>query len=118
VFCRVTHVQAPEGRVQEGLKLWYENVLPVTMAREGFKGALSLVDADSGKALSITFWEGEDELLSSTEAEYHKRAIERFGEFFTDAHEPENFKLHLFTGDIFNGTFASDEAGEGLTKSK
>ena len=82
MFCRVTHVQAPEGRVQEGLKLWYENVLPVTMAREGFKGALSLVDPDSGKALSITFWEGEDELLSSTEAEYHKRAIERFGEFF------------------------------------
>ena len=118
MFCRVTHVQAPEGRVQEGLKLWYENVLPVTMAREGFKGALSMVDPESGKALSITFWEGEDELLSSTEAEYHKRAIERFGEFFTDAHEPENFKLHLFTGEIFNGTFSSDEAGEELTKSQ
>jgi hypothetical protein len=116
VFCRVT--QAPEGRVQEGLKLWYENVLPVTMARDGFKGALSLVDPDTGKALSITFWEGEDELLSSTEAEYHLQAIKRFGAFFENAHEPENFKLHLFTGDIFNGTFSSDEAGEGLTKSQ
>ena len=28
MFCRVTHVQAPEGRVQEGLNLWYENILP------------------------------------------------------------------------------------------
>jgi len=57
-------------------------------------------------------------LLSSTEAEYHLQAIKRFGVFFEDAHEPENFKLHLFTGDIFNGTFTSDEAGEGLTKSQ
>ena len=117
MFCRVTHVQAPEGRVQEGLKLWYDNILPVTKAREGFKGALSLVDPETGKALSITFWEGEDELLSSTEAEYHKRAIERFGEFFERAHEPENFHLHLFTGDIFNGTFSADEAGERVAKS-
>jgi hypothetical protein len=112
VFCRVTHVQAPEGRVQEGLNLWYDNVLPVTKAREGFKGALSLVDFDSGKALSITFWEGEDAMLSSTEAEYHKQAVQRFGEFFENAHDPENFKLHLYTGDIFSGTFSVDESGE------
>jgi hypothetical protein len=116
VFCRVTHVQAPEGRVQEGLKLWYENVLPVTKAREGFQGALSLVDPKSGKALSITFWEGQEELLASTEAEYHKQAMERFGEFFQGAHDPENFQLHLFTGPIFNGTFSVDEAGEEVAK--
>ena len=30
MFCRVTHVQAPEGKVQEGLKLWYDNILPIT----------------------------------------------------------------------------------------
>jgi len=116
VFCRVTHVQAPEGRVQEGLQLWYDNVLPVTKAREGFRGALSLVDFESGKALSITFWEGEEDLIASTEAEYHKKAIERFGEFFENAHEPENFQLNLFCGDIFNGTFAADEAGERVAK--
>ena len=98
--------------MQEGLKLWYENVLPVTKAREGFQGALSLVDVESGKALSITFWEGEESLLASTEAEYHKQAIQRFGEFFENAHDPENFQLHLFTGPIFNGTFSAEEFGE------
>jgi hypothetical protein len=116
VFCRVTHVQAPEGRVHDGLKLWYDNVLPVTKAREGFKGALSMVDFDSGKALSITFWEGETEMLASTEAEYHKQAMQRFGEFFENAHEPENFSLHLYTGDIFSGTFAADDSAEKVAK--
>jgi heme-degrading monooxygenase HmoA len=116
MFCRVTYVQAPEGRVEEGLRLWYENVLPVTKAREGFKGALSLVDRESGKALSITFWEGETAMLESTEAEYHKEAIKRFGEFFENAHDPENFELNLYTGDIFNGTYSVDQTGSKVAR--
>lgn len=111
MFCRVTHVQAPEGRVEDGLAMWYENVLPVTKARDGFKGALSLVDRKSGKALSITFWEGEESMLESTEAEYHKQAVKRYGEFFENAHDPENFELHLYTGAIFSGSYSEDEAG-------
>lgn len=98
--------------MEEGLQLWYDNVLPVTKAREGFMGALSVVDRETGKALSITFWEGETSLIESTEAEYHKQAIKRFGEFFENAHDPENFQLNLFTGPIFNGDFFSDEAGQ------
>jgi hypothetical protein len=111
MFCRVTHVQAPEGKVREGLELWYENILPITKAREGFRGAISMVDVESGKALSITFWEGEEDLLASTEAEYHKQAVARFSEFFEEAHEPENFRMHMFTGPIFKETFSTDEAG-------
>jgi hypothetical protein len=109
-------VQAPEGRVQDGLNLWYENILPVTKGREGFQGALSLVDFETGRALSITFWEGEESLLASTEAEYHKKAVARFGEFFENAHEPENYQLHMFTGPIFQGTFSIDESGERVAK--
>jgi hypothetical protein len=112
MFCRVTHVQAPEGKVQEGLNLWYENILPITKSREGFMGAISMVDFDSGKALSITLWEGEEDLLASTEAEYHKKAVERFGEFFENAHEPENFTMHMYTGPVFTETYSIDEAGK------
>ena len=116
MFCRVTHVQAPEGKVQDGLELWYNNILPITKAREGFQGAISMVDFDTGKALSITFWEGEEDLIASTEAEYHKKAVERFGEFFENAHEPENFQMHMYTGPMFKATYAIDESGERVAK--
>src|SRR6266480_2708716 len=111
MFVRVTYVQAPEGRVQEGLNLWYENVLPVTKSREGFMGAISMVDFETDKALSITLWEGEEARLASTEADYHKMAIQRFGEFFENAHEPENFQMHMLTGPVFKETFSIDERG-------
>jgi len=109
MFCRVTHVQAPEGRVQQGLELWQDNVLPTMEARAGFKGALSLADFDSGKALLISFWEGED--AAREEAEYHEQAIRHFGEFFANAPDPEDMQLHLFAREIFNGTYAADGAG-------
>jgi hypothetical protein len=114
MFARVTYVQAPEGegKIQEGLKLWYQNVLPTTSAREGFMGVLSLVDHETGKALSVTLWEGDEEMLASTEAEYHKQALERFGEFFQGVHDPENYEVNLYLGPIYQGDRA--EGGPGL----
>jgi hypothetical protein len=112
VFARVTYVQAPEGegKIEEGLKLWYQNVLPTTSAREGFQGVLSLVDHKTGKALSVTLWEGDEQLISSTEAEYHLQALERFGEFFEGVHDPEDYEVNLYLGDIYT----SEEGGPGL----
>ena len=112
MFARVTYVQSPpgEGEIDRGLKLWYQNVLPITSAREGFMGVLSLVNHETGKALSVTLWEGDEELLASTEAEYHKQALERFGEFFEGVHDPENYEVNLYKGPIYQG----DEGGPGL----
>jgi hypothetical protein len=59
----------------------------------------------------VTLWEGDEELLKSTEAEYHKQAIERFSEFFPDSvHDPENYQVNLYLGPIYNST----EGGPGL----
>lgn len=112
MFARVTYVQAPSpDRIEAGLKAWYQNVLPMTQAREGFRGVLSLVDWKTGKALSVTLWEGDEELLASTEAEYHKQALERYGEFFPDdVHDPENYEVNLYMGPLYN----SEEGGPGL----
>lgn len=101
MYARVTYVQAPEGRVEEGLQLWRDNVLPITMAREGFAGVLSMVDRQTGKALSITLWDLEGDLVASTEAEYHRQAVARYGEFFANAHDPENYEVYFAEGPVF-----------------
>jgi hypothetical protein len=101
MYARVTYVQAPEGKVNEGLKLWRENVLPITKSREGFRGVVSLVQRETGKALSITLWDMELQLLDSTEAEYHKQALERYGEYFEGVHDPENFEIDFLEGPVF-----------------
>lgn len=115
MFVRVTYVQAPEpGRIQEGLEKWYGRVLPITKAREGFKGVVSLVNWETGSALSLTLWEGDEQLIASTEAEYHKEALVRFGEFFQGVHDPENYELNLLEGPIFSEPYYTETAAAAL----
>jgi hypothetical protein len=111
MYARVTYVQAPEGKVEEGLNKWRTHVLPVTMAREGFTGTISMIDRSTGKALSLTLWDLEEDLVASTEAEYHLEAVQRFSEFFQGAHDPENFEVYFFGGPIFE-----DDAVEKYSK--
>jgi hypothetical protein len=110
MYARVTYVQAPEGKFEEGLNLWYENVLPVTKSREGFRGVLSLTNPKDGNAIALTLWDMQESMMASTEAEYHKQAIARFGEFFENAHEPENYELDHFEGPIFEGKLEQSAA--------
>ena len=69
-----------------------------------------MVDFETGKALSITFWEGEEDLLASTEAEYHKKAVALRG-VLRERPRAENYQMHMFTGPMFSETFSTDEAG-------
>jgi hypothetical protein len=58
----------------------------------------------------VTLWEGDEQLISSTEAEYHQQALERFGEFFQGVHDPEDYEVNLYKGPIYETT----EGGPGL----
>jgi hypothetical protein len=49
-------------------------------------------------------------MLKSTEAKYHKEALERFGEFFQGVHDPENYEVNLYKGPIYT----TEEGGPGL----
>lgn len=120
MYARVTYVQAPEGKVEEGLNLWRTNVLPVTMGRDGFTGTISMIDRDTGKALSITLWDLEEDLVASTEAEYHQQAVQRFSDYFQGAHQPENYEVYFFGGPVFDDAAAEkyskpvlEEQGQG-----
>ena len=42
-----------------------ETILPKVRGMDGFKGVLSLVDRESGKAISVTLWETEDAMAAS-----------------------------------------------------
>ena len=42
-----------------------ETIIPKVRGMDGFKGVLSLVDRESGKAISVTLWETADAMAAS-----------------------------------------------------
>jgi heme-degrading monooxygenase HmoA len=73
VYARVSTLEGPPDQIDEGLRYIREQILPNAFQDdEGFKGALALADRQSGKTLTITFWESE-EAMHATEEEANQR---------------------------------------------
>ncbi len=56
-----------EEQVQQNNEKIQEKVLPSARNMEGFKGVLSMGDRQSGKGISLTFWETEEAMKASEE---------------------------------------------------
>lgn len=65
MHARVTRLTGSPENVEAGINNFRENVLPFT--REDGKGAILLVDRESGSAMAITLWEDEQALAASDE---------------------------------------------------
>jgi heme-degrading monooxygenase HmoA len=62
VYARVSTLEGSQGQIDEGLRYLREEILPTGKDDPGFKGLIALGDRNSGKTLSITLWESEEEM--------------------------------------------------------
>lgn len=54
-------------QVEQNTATLREKVLPMAQEISGWKGVLSLIDRESGKGLTLTFWESEEAMRASEE---------------------------------------------------
>jgi heme-degrading monooxygenase HmoA len=59
MYARVVTSQYQPGKMEEGIQIYRESILPEARQRPGFKGAIGLVDPSTGKTMSIVLWETE-----------------------------------------------------------
>ena len=67
MFARVSTYVGPPDRMQEGISHARERILPAVRNIAGFSGVLFRAGRETGKALSITFWESEQAMRNSEE---------------------------------------------------
>jgi heme-degrading monooxygenase HmoA len=68
MYARVTTVQGAPGKMDDATSHVQEQTLPQLQKMEGFKGLVALGDRQSGKVLSVAFWESEEALRATEEA--------------------------------------------------
>jgi heme-degrading monooxygenase HmoA len=74
MFARVSTFQGPPDQTAEGIRIAREQILPAAKLMDGFKGIYLLFDRESGKSLSVTLWETEEDMRASEEAANRVRA--------------------------------------------
>ena len=73
MFARISTFQGPPDQTAEGIRVAREQILPAARLQEGFLGIYLLFDRESGRSLSITLWESEEDMKASEEAALRAR---------------------------------------------
>jgi len=83
MFARLTIIQIKTDRIDKGVKLYEESVIPAAKSQKGYKGASLMVDRKTGRGVSITLWASEDDALENERNLYYQEQVTKFIPFYT-----------------------------------
>ncbi|MDA0771014.1 MAG: hypothetical protein O2821_12465 [Chloroflexi bacterium] len=90
---RIVSVQVAPEDLETATSIYVESVVPAAEQQEGFKGAILFTDAATGKAISITIWDSEKDLLQGQESGYYQEQIGKFTEYLTRTPDQDGFEV-------------------------
>ena len=94
MYARVTTTQFSPYRLDESIHIAREQIVPAAQQQNGFKGYLMLVDRSTGKGMTITLWEGEEDRdITGSNSSYYRDAIGKFVPLLEDAPLVEDLEL-------------------------
>jgi heme-degrading monooxygenase HmoA len=67
MFARIVAMEAEPGRIDEGIAVINEKVLPTMKGIDGFTAANFMADRATGKLVGITFWESQQAMEASAD---------------------------------------------------
>ena len=115
MFARVTTVQGQADRLDEGVRTFQEQTLPLIQGQPGFQGVYLLADRQQGQALAISLWESQAAMQQTEQAVAQQRtqAAQQMG-----GPEPTVDRYEVaFTEGEPTGQAARVTTGEGMTES-
>ena len=94
MFARLTTTPISPYRLEEAISLARETTLLAARKQPGFKGYLMLVDKSAGMAITITFWQTEDDQqITGQDSAYYKDSISKLVPLLTGAPSVEDFEV-------------------------
>ena len=72
-------IQGLPGKTEEAARIFQESVIPAAKQQKGFKGAYFLTDPATGKGMSLTLWETEQDMKAGESSDYLQQQIAKFG---------------------------------------
>jgi heme-degrading monooxygenase HmoA len=95
MFARLTIVQANIDKLDETVKIFKESVAPTAKSQKGFYGAYLLTDRKTGKGISISLWNSEQDAVANEQSGYYQEQLNKFKGFFTAPPVHEGYEVSL-----------------------
>lgn len=64
--------------MDEAIALYRDSLVPVAKQQKGYQGLYLLTDRNTGKTMSITFWETEADMMANEASGYYQQQLAKF----------------------------------------
>ena len=95
MFARLTIFQVKTDKLDETIKNWKERDIPEHKSEKGYRGAYLLTDRKTGKGVSITLWDSEEDAIANEQSGYYKEQISKFKDCFAASPVREGYEVSL-----------------------
>ena len=93
MFARLSIVQVRVDKMDETIKIYEDAVVSAAKLQKGFKGAYLLTDRDTGKGISCTLWDSEEDAVANEQSGYYQKQIDKFKDVFTAPPVQEGYEV-------------------------
>ena len=95
MFARLTIVQVKPDKIDDVVKIYGDHVVPSAKAQKGYKGIFMLTDRKTGKGISISLWESEQDAIANDKSGYYQLQVGRFKDYFTKPPVQEGYEVSI-----------------------
>ena len=95
MYARLVTTYVKKGKMDEALKFFEESVIPEGKAQEGYRGIYLLTNKETGKIVSITLWDTQEDAWANEESGYFQRQVEKFNDVVTETPVKEEYDVTI-----------------------
>jgi heme-degrading monooxygenase HmoA len=85
MYARVAQVRIQPERVAEAIAIYEKRVVPALTEQAGFRGVLLLTQPESGRGISITLWDSEEDRTSGEVSGFYQAQLAQFAGMFSES---------------------------------
>ena len=93
MFARLTIVPVKNDKIDETMKIYEQSVIPAAKPQKGYRGAYLFVDRKTGKEISISLWDSEEDAIANEQSGYYQEQVSKFKEFFAGPPVREGYEV-------------------------
>jgi heme-degrading monooxygenase HmoA len=95
MYTRATIVQIRTDKLEEAIAIYRDSVVPAAKQQAGFHDAILLLDRNTGKGISLTFWNTVAEMEAGEGSGYYQQQLAKFKDIFTAAPIREQYEVSV-----------------------
>ena len=93
MFARVTTAYVSINKTDEAIEIIQENIIPAAKSQKGFRGFYGLSDRKTGKGITISLWDTEEDAIANEESGYYQEQVGKLAPYFITTPVREGYEV-------------------------